>query len=433
MDNAAEDSVPLLLQKQNEIFLHLLPVIINMVILGVVGIIGNTLAIIFYIKRSKLTSTVALIIYLAVVDLMVCVLIIPSILEMSVNLTYFQSFLCKLSHFFARWTIAISCMIIWIISIDRYQKICNPLGKQITIVIVKRAMYVIAIFTFLFSVKNFFTFDNIQLNVSNTDNNETAVGRFCTVRKDEKYRLTVSVFYGIDTVLTLVVFLTLLFTYSNVIFTLIKLRQKRKQKLKKIPCNEKSQNYNLVKMKALQLPVGAEYNIFGSTDSSTLDISGIFQSTLDIPGMTRNATEVSLHNYPHCRDVEQTKYPAVDMKTNNGKINDGAVYFSKLPWQIENNTQKKHCKKFSKLRVSPERSLTIMMLAVSLVYVLCFSPYFAVRIALRNTADNSDEFELSAGVQFVLRLVYVNSVFNPIIYCIFNPKFRRYIKRIFSC
>ncbi|XP_045202444.2 5-hydroxytryptamine receptor 1A-like [Mercenaria mercenaria] len=75
-----------------------------------------------------------------------------------------------------------------------------------------------------------------------------------------------------------------------------------------------------------------------------------------------------------------------------------------------------------------ERNLTIMMFAASMVFILCFAPYFMIRVIMRVYLGIGIDFEMKTGSQFALLLPILNSVFNPVFYCVFNPDFRKFLK-----
>jgi hypothetical protein len=78
-----------------------------------------------------------------------------------------------------------------------------------------------------------------------------------------------------------------------------------------------------------------------------------------------------------------------------------------------------------------KQTFTYKMSTVSLVFVLCFAPYFAIRITLLYCLSSLEKLELCSGKQFALRIVFLYSAFKPIIYCFFNLRFRKYSKHIF--
>ena len=71
------------------------------------------------------------------------------------------------------------------------------------------------------------------------------------------------------------------------------------------------------------------------------------------------------------------------------------------------------------------------MFTVCLVFVLCFAPYFAIRISLLHALTSLEKLELSAEKQLALRIVYLHTTFNPIIYCLYNAQVRKSLKQLF--
>ncbi|XP_045189934.2 neuropeptide CCHamide-2 receptor-like isoform X2 [Mercenaria mercenaria] len=324
MRNISHVNDTLLAQSQKEVFTHLLPVIVCMAVVGVVGILGNIFAFIFYAFKVKRTACTVQIACLSAVDFLVCVMIIPNIVEMAVNVKYDQPFLCKLTHFLGLWTIGSSCFILWLIALDRHRKICKPFAKQMTVKSTVRAIVGLLVLVFLLSVRNFAIFDCIEIDVQISGSNETVRGRYCTTRADSGYKLSVSIFHGVDFLISLMIWLTVIVTYTHVLCTLFRMRR---------------------------------------TFSQDKKASG------------------------------------------------------------ENDA-----------RSATERNITYMMLTVSLVFVLCFFPYYVIKVVMRLALKAGEEFEMAVGAQFALRLVYFNSVFNPVVYCFFNPQFRHYLNNLlFRC
>ncbi|KAL4223223.1 hypothetical protein ACF0H5_016695 [Mactra antiquata] len=228
MVTVSEDDKQLLREAQSKLFRNLLPLIVILIILGLVGFLGNLLAIIFYFTKTKRTSAVMLIGCLAIADLIVCVLFIPNIVEMSVNVLYTENIPCKLAHFSGLWTIGVSCLILCTIAIDRHRKICSPFGKHIEIHHAKRIVIGIVVFVFCLAFRDFFTFDTAPVEVKVDGDSRNVTGYYCTTHDEKEYEVPVTIFSVIDFLIVLTVWGTLIICYSQIIFTLFKVIKKEK-------------------------------------------------------------------------------------------------------------------------------------------------------------------------------------------------------------
>ncbi|XP_045213813.2 octopamine receptor-like [Mercenaria mercenaria] len=445
MRNYTSDNDDILERTRYDIFRHLLPVIICMILFGVAGIVGNILTFIFYTYKSKRSSTVMLIACLAIVDLVVCVLFIPNIIEMWVNVKYTSSFMCKFAHFVGLWTVASSALILWVVAIDRHRKICSPFGKQMTLVTTKYAVIAIIVFGFALSVRNFANYDSVEVNVKENDLNITIQGHYCTTTDDDKYTVSVAVFTIIDFLLVLMICLTLAVAYSHIIYTIFKLKKTRKRlhpKPKVIemeistPSHEaQSQDEISTKQPTSDKDENEKRKVSSSSyvdgkQISDLDISteDSRQSVMSNDAATRTSSSVQdsgpSDEYPSdCPSLRDTGHLQDEVTLSSGS-------HSKSTFQKIFNGHKQP-KRYNSAKCAVERNLTFKMLAVSIVFIVCFTPYFIVKILMREVLKTGEEYELNLLAQISLRLPYMNSVFNPVVYCAFNPQFRLYIKSFF--
>lgn len=399
----------LLDQTQLEISTRLLPVIILTAFLCAVGITGNILAMVFYATRCKQTTTVTLIQFLAIVDMVVCFLIIPKVVEMIVNIEYTVSYFCKLTHFLSLWAIACSCFILWVISIDRHRKICKPFAKQITLPIIKYIVVAIVITAFALSVRNLVIYDTIPVNISTSYDNKTVTGRYCTVTDNHHYKAIVYIFFTSDFLFILTVWITIIVTYSHAIFVILRRQKKLRRK------HETGNADNKHRKKSYPRD-----NTEGEDTFEKSDYSSCNESHEDI-------VETSFVN-----DGDDTKIPASRPERPPFTIesNNGDFPIDSLQRRIKRWRKKKipHVT-FAGIRNPLERNLTVMMCTASIIFILCFTPYFVVRVLMRMVLGSGVDFELRVAIQFLLKLPFLNSVFNPVIYCILNPNFRKYIKK----
>lgn len=110
---------------------------VNTVILGVylvIGVLGNSL--VFYIYKFCITKHRTdrfFIPYLAVSDALSC--IVGSGFGLALNLLpirFSGDALCKGLWFLTKWSTLVSALMLLLIAIERYKKVCKPFGPQMT-------------------------------------------------------------------------------------------------------------------------------------------------------------------------------------------------------------------------------------------------------------------------------------------------------------
>ncbi|XP_053404182.1 5-hydroxytryptamine receptor 1A-beta-like [Mercenaria mercenaria] len=394
-------------QTQHDIFMRLLPVIVCGAILGAVGIIGNIFAMIFYTTKSKGTTTVNLIISLSVVDFIVCLLVIPNLVEVILNVGNTQRFLCKATHFLSLWTVASSCILLWVISIDRHRRICKPFAKQIKIHAVKYIVASIVIFSFALAIRNLIIYDTVAIEISTSSiNNKTTIGYYCTITDDPELKIIVSSFYALDFLLILIAWVTIIVTYSNAIFILMKQRRKMKRQLPKLQHNiKREQSITETSYGTCDADGGSDWNI-----SEDLDVS-------------RGVDEESSY-----RDDNDKAHTSQDGNHRPAMLTVNPRAHSVCNLSKRNENDIKSYVKLVAVKSVIERNLTIMMFAASIVFILSFTPFFVIRVIMRIYLGTGVDYELKTVIQFALKLPVLNSVFNPVIYCVFNSKFRKFLK-----
>ncbi|KAH9500716.1 hypothetical protein Btru_076337 [Bulinus truncatus] len=129
----------------------ILPAIVVLASLMVIGIIGNVIVLYVYCRRMKTGTITRYIQGLAIFDLLSCCLAIPGeiiditnnytfissstlgeIIDMTNNYTFGSNPLCQIVRTVNLLCTMASGSILIVVAIDRYKRICYPLGKQIT-------------------------------------------------------------------------------------------------------------------------------------------------------------------------------------------------------------------------------------------------------------------------------------------------------------
>lgn len=378
-----------------------IPLLTFLSVIAVVGIIGNILTIIFYgFKiRVKKSSTIVLITLLALFDLIVCFLCFTTIADVSVNILFTSDILCQVMYFFDHWIVVSSVFTLWIIAIDRYRRMCQPQGRQLTVKSAVAAVLSMSTFSMLFSIHDFFTFSTVKVNISTFDSSIPYVtGHYCTNSDDPDLHTAVTVFHILDAVTMTACLVTFIFTYGNIWRSL------------------RQHNRNTVH---LHLKSSASFQQSTSEGNSKVckdDESGVTDP------LTRNPNvHFSLGS---------------DINTEHLPVSPSTSSFVSTDTKLTSPNNSVKCRRSEKCRKSSrtsrsERSLTIMMFAVTVGFVICFTPYFIVSVGIRLSSATT-ESELDTGIQFALRSPFWNSVINPIIFCVFNTHYRRYVKEVFT-
>ncbi|CAG5127556.1 unnamed protein product [Candidula unifasciata] len=127
----------------NRMAVTLLPVMVVLGVVLVTGMAGNTLVFYIYFFKFTSSSTRTAIIALAFLDLLTCAVCIPGeILDLRFSYSFTSQILCKSLRTSTTVILVASGFTLLSVALDRYQRICHPLQKQLTS---KRALYRIII------------------------------------------------------------------------------------------------------------------------------------------------------------------------------------------------------------------------------------------------------------------------------------------------
>ena len=109
-------------------------VVIELLILSILGIIGNLLVIAVYIRQKHVHSAVVFILTLAVTDFVTCLVTIP--FTIATELVHYQlqyDFFCKLYYFLLTSTVPFSAFMMTAIAVDRFLCIVGPFRYRFSV------------------------------------------------------------------------------------------------------------------------------------------------------------------------------------------------------------------------------------------------------------------------------------------------------------
>lgn len=472
----------------------LIPAIVFIVLLMVIGVIGNPIVVYFYGFKLKPTPSYLFIVALAVFDFLVCTVSMP--LEL-VDLIRFYTFesteACKLLRFI-NYLIAISsgCILI-AIAVDRYRKICRPFESQITMKMAKIIIPCVLFGSVCISWPSFVFYSVVEVNLTEISG---AIGQDCTTIRDESYKFYITLYNGILFLcfVTAITSLTVLYCLvGRQIFNLRSFRfyaQRKKVKSAKLPRSSTTQCTDETRVAGSFLSKSTD---IGDYDEITLPPSrgssrpttatGIAFITskvapsperfeMDVP-KTKNGNlriSKSLHNALKMDEVSvptrsnsalsgRTRYDFDDNARNGlARTNElwrhiqvresTRVSFAdedtprSIATTVESGaTRDAHGtasidqKKLHAQNVNTKK-YTIVMLSITAAFVISFLPYLILmtwRTLSKEYEPNLFSKSEMVAFQIFIRSFLINSAANPLIYGFLNTEFRNFVIACICC
>jgi hypothetical protein len=362
----------------------LLPVVVYVVILMVLGIIGNLVVCYIYIFRWKKKTLKYFIGTLAAYDFITSIVCMPieiAMLRNPVTLTLNDPNLCKFVRFIRFTTSSGAGLMLLIIAVDRYRRICKISRPQIQVPLSKKLCFMTAGIGLLFSWPCLILFGQF-------DRSKSLVARTsCTVDRSFKGTPYPAIYHGIMSVLFVFISLCLLTFYSLIL-----------TKLCKMPV--------LTKVKTLN-------------SGNKIHATNITPTSSSTEGFTCDSTKPSTGLPVDCSNDKATP----------------------LSFNDETSHQRQSSSSEGKLfRISPRTQSSIplqmkktsfMLFAITLIQWLSFLPYFALLF----TASINKDFLLTLSevdqVFYNIGLVthYLSSGINPYLYGFLGRDFKKECKK----
>lgn len=377
-----------------------IPIVVYLGLVGITGCIGNSL--VFYIYASiytKLNSRIFLL-FLAAIDWSTCVIDIPLEIIIVLNEYNFQdTLLCKFSRTGNALTTLYAGGVLLAIAVDRYLKICRPVGFQISNRTAK-LLCIALFFVTLLLIWPEFVMNGLQTVVIK---GEGLNGTDCSVGDDYQKTAYPTVFKF---------FIFILFTASLSIMIVM---------------------YCLIGRKVRFFAYKNERR--GSlSKTNTLDSTENLDDVSNLNGLhrTENSNTAAMNEYVHVsmsksKDNVNTTYNSNDsiddLKSMDSQTSEIGTIERKKPFKIQlSTTQLDQIKR----RRTLARNTTYLMFIVTSSFIIAGMPYM-ILIILSNTIDN---FVLNLNPSgrvvygFFLRSYFLGAAVNPIIYSIFDRRFR---------
>ena len=344
-----------------------LPVIIYLLVLILIGVIGNIIVIYIYALKYKRQPSNYFIITMAAFDLLAAAIVMPlDIYDLRFHYTFYNDVACKVFRYGYNFTTYGSAIVLVEIAYDRYMKICQPLRTETyrRTKIMCWCAFVLALLlgspaTLLFGI----TFRVIP--------NQDFCGYDCSIAHKYKGGKFQSVFYSMLILLFLLTFGLFLYFYVRIWLAI------------------RARNNSVI---------GETSRTYSASDRRNSGGGSIVKNRKRLPSnQVSDDDSVFLHN----------KGDAIALTKMNGRLKLSSV-----------SSSLKSAAKVSRT--------TKIFVVVTVAFVLSYLPAVVVMV-IRSFIDDV-EVDSSSVVQVFLKLFarthFINNAINPIIYSFLNVNFR---------
>lgn len=446
ISNLISDVIDDYLRRHDDLYaMKYLPVILFLVILMLLGVLGNSLVCYVYIAKFKPSTTRCFIISLAVLDLINCLTSIPfEIIDMRHTYTFGEYKICRLMKLFETINSIASGSVLVAVAVDRFKKICRPLHVQMTTKVANISISICCSLALILALPAGFIYGG--RTVSTDKVNITGVD--CSL-SDQFIGSTLHIAYlGVQFLVFLGATLTLAVVYSLIWRQII--RQKRFKET--VSVRRRVDDRIMVLDTPTEISINARNTSVDIVSSSKSEQDGFRLPMTELAPINHDGTgdirdrllDVgSGHGVPkndnsisHESDVTDHSIKPLGVAGNSENYPDMASTGEPNAALFEhgngsNSTRARRVTRCSQ-RDKGTRRTTFMMFLITMVFVLSFLPHLSLTIAASVMKTLLNDLH---GVGFVVfhifqRSYFLQSASNPIIYSFWNANFRREIHRL---
>lgn len=382
-----------------------LPVTIFVGILTIMGFFGNVLVIFVFSRRYHMCNFRYFVLCLGILDFISSITTMPGEIVTQLHwYTYQWVVICKIKSFCNMFTVTGEAFTLLAIAVDRYRKVCRPLGRQIK---PKMALLICGMIYFCSVIVSIpvpffwglhtanYTFQNETIRVSVCEKDE----RYVRSEKPFGYTICVMVILSISLISMLVLY----------IFVARKLLHDKK---KYYGDNKPIGTYEKKSFPA----AGASSDVFNSTSKTDASDTGYSSSGIRT-GLKRSSTDdvnvedshVSTLSPHHRKDIDLCKSTKL---TKAKKLRS-----------LDRREMAARVRRKTMIMIV----LTMIFIVTTLMYLICLS-FIARSTAVLASLSNA----MKSVYFFIFRLYFINHAINPIVYVLLDSHFRKILKGFFQ-
>lgn len=349
-------------------------VVSYLVLLSVIGTVGNGHALTVYLLRYKPSNHRTFVLWLSVVDLIACCLGIPfEIFDLRYSYTFYFSAPCKIFRFLNHFVSVGSGLLLGVIALERHRKVCTPFKQQMDEACAMKACIITVCLALLLSVPAFVFYGSAD---KYTDTIPILKGSDCTVLASFKDSLYFWAYSGLFLLISTVIFIICVVAYVFVGRAMYK---------------------QMIFRKSAQI-VGKKHSN-GTSTSHSHDNGGYV-----------GEDESSMNTEMRLKVTTQQR-KSLDFKS------------------LERKPREK--KKFV---LDRSKRITLMFLVATAVSYVGYLPYNIIIFikVLNPKAYSVIKSALRQFMAVLLRGYFLNNASNPVVYCFLDNRFRTECKKFYS-
>ncbi|KAK3101360.1 hypothetical protein FSP39_003003 [Pinctada imbricata] len=392
-------------------------------ILCVIGTIGNIHVLVVFVFKMKTKSTyVTYVTALAFIDFLVSFVHVPwEIMDLKYPDNFWGPVTCRIFRFNNFFLLSLSVLVLLVVAIDRYKRICRALKNQWSVSFSKKLVgFCIA----LSAVLNFPSLIIFGMRTVPVDRNSTVQTCFINDRYKDTY--IVVAWIGAMCLITGINAFILIFTYVSIGCYITK------KSLQRAYLTNRFQSFSHIKERftksTKRLNDGNKTN--KGPRKCCAEKAGCSKKEINVYTIEENPKQNNIKSTDenHEKGSDENEDNAEANKCNftiaenlntSSKPTDSSAYAAqKVP-----TTQSKEATKVTKITC-----------VITIVFIICHVPYFSFAIIFGIYPDfklHLSETELTL-YRLAMRLVFVNNVCNPFIYGVFDKRFIQISKEMYK-
>lgn len=400
-----------------------IPVLCFISLLMLVGLIGNALVIVTYVKRLEKSTTNLFIFCLAVLDIINCLIIPKIIYDLLHPYTNRHHILCCLQNFFSISNSIASGFIIVCISFDRYFRITRP-HNGLSVRWSKTAICVIFFTSLIFSTLTFFVYGTEKVT---PDPNKKLYGYKCGTSDNAKFTVIPFLFktlilfcFGVGVIILLTVYTLLGF----------KVRSWNRARKTKTKCQIRSE---MIRVTSLSDETDSSRD--SQTDKQTEEFEFIPVTPLSLDSdRDGQILKRPVFDRELSRSLDRKQFMTLDVVHTDGtktlphrkSHSFRNPLLAGLPRKssIATLTGLKRRMKLSKT--------TVMFMSATIAFLASHLPFICIQVVNTYNPALIQDFNSvhSTLIMFAVYSYTISYAVNPIIYGFMNPKYRQECKTL---